>query len=139
MWALYRDELMPMKTAIVGYARSPLSVAQLRTHIGKYIKLKDDDERRLFDRFLQHSIYVQGKYDSPEDFKRLTKAVEKLEHNLDDVDGDEGNNNNRNGNDITNYNGTNGKANNRLFYLALPPSVFEPVTKLIHDFCMSKR
>ncbi|KAI2802155.1 hypothetical protein RDWZM_010399 [Blomia tropicalis] len=118
LWALYRDELMPMKTAIVGYARSSISMTKLRENISKYIRLKDSDEEEIFDQFLQHNVYVQGKYDDPDDFRRLTKAVEQLELS-DSVDEPS-------------------VANNRLFYLALPPSVFEPVTKLIHDFCMSK-
>ncbi len=108
---------MPMKTAIVGYARSPISVAKLRTNISKYIKLKDGDEEELFEQFLAHNVYVQGKYDDPEDFRKLVSTVEHLEHAEE---------------------GSEAVANNRLFYLALPPSVFEPVTKLIHDFCMSK-
>lgn len=105
-----------MKTAIVGYARSAISMPKLRENISRHIRLKDDDEKELFEQFLAHNVYSQGKYDDPEDFKRLTKIVEKLEHDDQGV-----------------------HANNRLFYLALPPSVFEPVTKLIHDHCMSKR
>ena len=31
------------------------------------------------------------------------------------------------------------KTGNRLFYLALPPSVFEPVTTLIKKYCMSTK
>ena len=114
--ALYRDELMPLKTAIVGYARSKISVDELRANINRYIKLKDEDETMLFEEFLQHNVYVQGNYDRPEDFQRLMKTVDLLEHSGDEQS----------------------KINNRLFYLALPPTVFEPVTSLIHKFCMSK-
>lgn len=104
---------MPLKTAIVGYARSPISQAKLHANIARYVKLAPNDtiESELFEQFLQHNAYVQGKYDSPEDFQRLVATVEHLEE----------------GSPIK----------NRLFYLALPPTVFEPVTKLIHDFCMS--
>lgn len=105
---------MPLKTAIVGYARSAMTQAKLHSNIARYIKIADESEQELFDQFLQHNVYVQGGYDSVEDFKKLVSTVEHLE---------EGSN----------------EENNRLFYLALPPTVFEPVTKLIHDHCMSKR
>jgi glucose-6-phosphate 1-dehydrogenase len=111
--ALYRDELIPKKTAIVGYARTKLSVEDLRNNISKYIKLKDEKEKEKFDKFIEHNIYVTGAYDKSEDFKNLCKVVAHLEE----------------GKEVA----------NRLFYLALPPTVFEPVTKLIHDHCMANK
>lgn len=114
--ALYRDELMPMKTAIVGYARSAITVGQLRANISRYIKLKNEDEQQLFEEFLQHNVYVQGGYDRVEDFRKLINTVNQLERH-----------------------DSNCSVQNRLFYLALPPTVFEPVTSLIHEHCMSKR
>ncbi len=105
--------MIPKKTAIVGYARTKLSVDDLRNNISKYIKLKDAKEKEKFDKFIEHNIYVSGAYDKSEDFKNLCKVVAHLEE----------------GKEIA----------NRLFYLALPPTVFEPVTKLIHDHCMANK
>ena len=53
--------------------------------------------------------YVQGSYDQLSSFENLDKEILEL---------------------------PNGSKANRLFYLALPPTVFETVTKNIHDACM---
>lgn len=53
--------------------------------------------------------YVQGSYTEKSAFVGLDKAILKL---------------------------PNGQKANRLFYLALPPTVFEDVTRNIHDACM---
>lgn len=60
--------------------------------------------------------YVNGPYDKVEGFERLNKALLKIE--------DES---------------APGKPANRVFYLALPPSVFMPVTENIKAACMSQR
>jgi glucose-6-phosphate 1-dehydrogenase len=39
LWWLYRDGLLPEETAFVGYARSPLSVAELRKRCDQYMKV----------------------------------------------------------------------------------------------------
>lgn len=109
--ALFRDELIPKQTAIVGYARSALSIDDLINNISKHIKLKNKKEEDKFKEFVKYNVYLQGSYDKVEDFIKLDRIVKQLE---------------------------NGKKSNRLFYLALPPTVFEPVTKLIHDQCLIK-
>lgn len=111
LWALYRDQLIPKRTSIVGYARSKLSMEDLTTNITKYIKLKSDSEKKMFEKFISRNSYIDGSYDKSEDFERLRAHVETLE--------------------------TGFKTTNRLFYLALPPNVFAPVTKLIKDVLMA--
>lgn len=105
---LFYDELMPINTKIVGYARSPMSKEKLHQHIGKHIKLEDEEDKQLFEEFLKQNHYVQGSYDMDEDFVRLSNYLEQLEQS-----------------DIA----------NRLIYLALPPNIFEISTKLIHRHC----
>lgn len=96
----------------IGYARSNLSVEDLRQNILQYVKLNTTDEIEMFEVFMRQNFYVQGSYDKPNDFVNLEKEVRMIEGET--------------------------KTANRLFYLALPPTVFETVTKLIHDHCMSK-
>lgn len=72
------------------------------------------DQKAKWDEFWQRNIYVQGEYDKDEGFKKLEASIDDLR-------------------------GSFGKGIiNRLFYLALPPSVYEVVTKQIHTHCMSK-
>lgn len=106
---------MPLKTGIVGYARSSMTVQKLYEHIGRHIKLRDEDERELFQQFLLHNFYVQGEYDDDKGFIKLMKRVQELEDN------------------------DNGLHANRLFYLALPPNIFESTTKLIKQHCWNTK
>ena len=40
LWWLYRDQLLPRKTFVVGYARSKLTVNDIRTKSEKHMKVK---------------------------------------------------------------------------------------------------
>ena len=70
------------------------------------------DEKDKLDSFFKVNHYVQGSYTEDSAFKNLDAELRRLENGL--------------------------KAN-RIFYLALPPSVFAPVTEHIKTFCMSRR
>ena len=70
-----------------------------------------DDEAGKIDSFWAINSYVKGSYTERDAFENLNKELLKIE----------------------------GKCvGNRLFYLALPPSVFAPVTTNIKACCMSK-
>ncbi|CAG2107644.1 unnamed protein product [Medioppia subpectinata] len=111
LWALFRDRLIPKQTVIIGYARTKLTVDELKTNISKYIKLKDDSEKEKFEKFIAKNSYVSGAYDESAAFNHLNESAQQLEQGFSKV--------------------------NRLFYLALPPNVFAPVTKHIKAECMS--
>lgn len=65
--------------------------------------------------FKQFSTYVSGSYDDPASFMELNKHLEDIESHYQS------------------------KECNRIFYLALPPSVFVPVAKNIRDECYVKK
>uniref|UniRef100_A0A8D2KUF6 Glucose-6-phosphate 1-dehydrogenase n=1 Tax=Varanus komodoensis TaxID=61221 RepID=A0A8D2KUF6_VARKO len=109
IWWLYRDGLLPDDTYIVGYARSQLTVDDIRKQSQPYLKANPGEEQRL-DAFFACNSYVSGKYDDQASFERLNAHLNSLH---------------------------NGKKANRLFYLALPPSVYEHVTANIQKTCMS--
>ncbi|XP_014674832.1 PREDICTED: glucose-6-phosphate 1-dehydrogenase-like [Priapulus caudatus] len=98
-------------TCFAGYARSKLSVADVRKKADPFMKVRDDQKEKL-EAFWKLNTYVAGSYDKLEDFQRLNSEIEKIEG---------------------------GKPCNRLFYLALPPSVFQPVTTNLKAACMGKR
>ena len=76
-----------------------------------YNKVAEGESKKLDDFFAVNS-YTKGSYTEKSDFKSLSEALLKLEQ---------------------------GKTSaNRLFYLALPPSVFDTVTTCIKECCMSK-
>ena len=66
------------------------------------------EEEEKYKEFWKLNKYIAGSYNNADDFKALRKV---LNHNV------------------------NGTASNRLFYLALPPTVFESVTVLIKNAC----
>lgn len=110
LWALFRDSLIPNNTRIVGYARSKLNVSQIREKCKPWFKVKSGEEDKADD-FWKANTYVAGGYDTKRDFEMLNQEMCSLEN-------------------------TKGVAN-RLFYLALPPSVFASVTTMIKETCMS--
>ncbi|KAF8370644.1 gspd-1 [Pristionchus pacificus] len=111
LWWLFRDSLLPNNVNFVGYARSALSMEQLKASFEKNCKVRDS-EKDTWDRFLRKCAYVQGKYDDSEGFKCLQKLIDGMQSAANNI------------------------AVNRLYYLALPPSIFGDVTTQLKENCM---
>lgn len=111
LWALFKEKLLPPQTRIVGYARSKLTVEDIRGKCKPWVKVKPGEEH-LEEEFWQNNSYVAGSYDTKRDFEILNQEMTNLEQKI-------------------------SKVCNRLFYLALPPSVFDTVTTMIKQTCMS--
>lgn len=107
LWWLYKDGLLPANTHFIGYARSNITMAQVKEKSLPFMKVQKGEEAKL-EEFFKLNSYVSGKYDVKDDFIRLNNAIEEK-----------------------------GKSN-RLFYMALPPSVFEVVTTNIKNCCMAQ-
>ncbi|EFB13354.1 hypothetical protein PANDA_019994, partial [Ailuropoda melanoleuca] len=110
IWWLFRDGLLPEDTFIVGYARSRLTVADIRKQSEPFFKATPEEKPKLEEFFARNS-YVAGQYDDTASYERLNSHMNALHQ---------------------------GPQTNRLFYLALPPTVYEAVTKNIHETCMSQ-
>lgn len=114
LFALYRKELLPAEFRVFGYARSNISQNEFNNRIEPFLKksLAQNEQEALVKKFLEHCEYISGEYDKVEDFKNLKKRIWHLtvslgvSHPFDNV---------------------------ILFYLALPPSVFISVTRMIHS------
>nr|KAF6359758.1 glucose-6-phosphate dehydrogenase [Myotis myotis] len=110
IWWLFRDGLLPENTFIVGYARSRLTVADIRKQSEPFFKATPEEKARLEEFFARNS-YVSGQYDQAASYEHLNDHINTL---------------------------CQGSQANRLFYLALPPTVYEAVTKNIRETCMSQ-
>jgi glucose-6-phosphate 1-dehydrogenase len=110
LWWLYRDGLLPPSTTFCGYARTQLTVDELRSRCEKFMKVKDE-EKEKYEQFWKLNQYAAGSYTERRDFEMLNQTLSKFD--------------------------TSDGAANRLFYLALPPSVFEAVTVHIRNTCMA--
>ena len=109
IWWLFRDGLLPEDTYIMGYARSRLTVADIRKQSEPFFKATPEEKSKLEEFFARNS-YVAGQYDDAASYERLDSHIKALHQ---------------------------GTQTNRLSYLALPPTVYEAVTKNIHKTCMS--
>jgi glucose-6-phosphate 1-dehydrogenase len=69
------------------------------------------EERPKLEEFFARNSYVSGQYNDPASYQHLNSHMNALHQ---------------------------GSQANRLFYLALPPTVYEAVTKNIRETCMSQ-
>lgn len=88
-----------------------MTMQVLKEKLEPYLKVKDE-EKDKFSQFLNLNSYVSGLYDKSEDFSRFDAELTKLE-----------------GSSVA----------NRMFYMALPPTVFHTVATNIKQHCMSKK
>nr|CCC93453.1 putative glucose-6-phosphate 1-dehydrogenase [Trypanosoma congolense IL3000] len=117
LFKLYCNGLIPQTLNIIGYARSKISDVESwkKDSLAKYLCRLNGHER-FFEAFFQCVTYISGSYDSPEDFSRLDDAITKFENSFDGPS----------------------KGGNRLFYLALPPTVFITACQGIRARVMQK-
>eukprot|EP00038_Savillea_parva_P007783 m.172503 g.172503 ORF g.172503 m.172503 type:complete len:541 (+) comp13550_c0_seq1:148-1770(+) len=108
LWKLYDHGLLSENSAIVGYARSDMTHESLVERIRPYLKVPDDKKDKV-EKFLAKCLYFKGTYDKKESFSDLHTYLGKLEVKLKHT------------------------TIRRMYYLALPPSVFEPVTEHIRS------
>ncbi|XGW25414.1 hypothetical protein V3C99_006666 [Haemonchus contortus] len=111
LWWLYRDSLLPLNITIVGYARSDLTMEKLRKSFEKACKVHDN-EKKKFEEFMSKCTYIKGKYDEAKGFEKLASFIDEIQKKSND------------------------QPVNRLYYLALPPTVFEDVTSELKAHCM---
>ena len=107
LFSLYRRGLLPARTRIVGFARSAMDDAAFRERIAAGLKCGSVDARQCSleqQRFIGRCTYVQGQYGD-------VSSMQGLGTHLDAEEG--------------------GEEANRLFYLAIPPSVFLPTVQAL--------
>ncbi|CAJ0750172.1 7112_t:CDS:2 [Entrophospora sp. SA101] len=116
LFGLYRNGFLPARTCIVGYARTKLDLKTFHERISAFVKILNDEIRQQLSEFLKLCTYVSGQYDNDDDYKRLNKSIEDIERR-----------------DTKNI------AKNRIFYMALPPSVFVPVATGVRNNVYTRR
>ncbi|KAL3378958.1 hypothetical protein AABB24_004734 [Solanum stoloniferum] len=116
LFNLYRQGfLQSNEVHIFGYARTKISDDDLRSRIRGYLSQGKENEGEVSE-FLQLIKYVSGSYDSGEGFTLLDKAISEHEFSKNSTEG----------------------SSRRLFYFALPPSVYPSVCRMIKSYCMNK-
>lgn len=120
LFNLYRQGFLPAEEVhIFGYARTKISDEELRNRIrGFLVDNKAASSKHSDDvlKFLELIKYVSGSYDTEDGFQKLDKEISEHEISKHSHEG----------------------SSRRLFYLALPPSVYPSVCKMIRKCCMNK-
>ncbi|KAJ7565443.1 hypothetical protein O6H91_02G061300 [Diphasiastrum complanatum] len=119
---LFRQGFLPEhQLQFFGYARSRLSDQELRDRLRGYLKAGGTDPSKdaatVINHFLSLVTYTSGAYDTEEGFIKLNEIISFHEVAKGGKEG----------------------PTRRLFYLALPPSVYPVVCKLIRQHCMNQR
>jgi len=116
LFGLFKNGFLPKDVKIVGYARTKMDDTEYYKRITSYIKNADDEEiKTKLEEFKQLSTYISGGYEDDPSFQNLNKHLDNIEAQYESAEA------------------------NRLFYLALPPSVFTPVAKHLKTNCYSKK
>ncbi|KDN41665.1 putative ZWF1-glucose-6-phosphate dehydrogenase [Tilletiaria anomala UBC 951] len=116
LFNLFRLDLLPKGTSIIGYARTKMDQPTFHGKISQYLKNVDSDEgSKAKAEFLKLCTYLPGAYDEDAAFKNLNKEMEKIEQERGASEA------------------------HRLFYMALPPNVFTVVAKGLKNNCYSQR
>jgi glucose-6-phosphate 1-dehydrogenase len=105
--SLARSELLPEATRVVGVARSELSEEAFRVRLSEgvreYARIKPGISKMLTG-FGDHCSYIPGEYDDLATYRRLGERLALLDSEV-------------------------GTSGNRLFYLAVPPSLYPTIIR----------
>jgi glucose-6-phosphate 1-dehydrogenase len=113
LFGLYKEGQLSNTVKIIGFARSKLSNEELRERIKPFFKYDKENQNHIncINEFLQLCTYHQANYDSSEGFTNLENKINYLDKQ------------------------NNVKESHRLYYLALPPSVFTIVATNLNKYC----
>lgn len=107
LFALFREGLLPEKTAIVGFARKEMKDDEYKAHLSQGIKAKTPEEQAKLEAFKAICHYfATNEYGNTQAFIDMNNTLLKK------IEGPEA---------------------NRLFYLALPPTVFVEVCTAVKN------
>jgi glucose-6-phosphate 1-dehydrogenase len=108
----HRNNFLPKNIRIVGYARTKMDHDEYLKRVKSYIKTPTQDMEKQLEEFCGFCSYVSGQYDKDDSFIELRNHLESLEKGR--------------------------KETNRIFYMALPPSVFITVSQHLKRNCYPK-
>ncbi|CEQ40088.1 SPOSA6832_01670, partial [Sporobolomyces salmonicolor] len=105
LFGLYNNGFLPEGIRIIGYARTKMNKEEYHKRVTQYTKAPIPAMKKKLEEFLEICTYVSGQYDQDDGFEELEKEIKKAEETYTDKD----------------------SPKNRVFYMALPPSVFTTV------------
>ncbi|KAF8927813.1 Glucose-6-phosphate 1-dehydrogenase [Dissophora ornata] len=114
LFGLFLNGHISPDTRIIGYARTKMDRPEFLKRVSQYIKNTTQPKvKATLDQFLDQCTYVSGVYDEDSGFQALEKELQRVEKENNTQD--------------------------RLFYMALPPSVFIPVATGLKKNCYTTK
>lgn len=105
LYNLAREGLLPPNTVIVGYARTAMTDesfrSRLRESVSRFSRSRPIDTA-VWDSLARRIFYQQGDYGEPQTYRKLDQRMRELDRQFD-------------------------TGGNRIFYLAVPPTVVSPI------------
>lgn len=109
LFGLHRNQFLPKDIKIVGYARTKMDHEEFLKRVKSHIKTPTKEMEEQLEDFSKMCTYVSGQYDQDASFIELRQKLEELEKGRPEQ--------------------------NRVFYMALPPSVFTTVSQQLKKHC----
>lgn len=108
LFELYLQKLLPDAFNIIGLARTDRSDEQYRSLVSDaLIRQKKTTDPKTIAAFCEHIVYVSGSFDAVPSYDKIGTAIVQFEKD-------------------------NGRASNRVFYLAVPPLHYEDIFRSLH-------
>ncbi|MBI3458747.1 hypothetical protein HY061_00585 [Candidatus Azambacteria bacterium] len=106
LWHLFKHNRLPQRLAIIGFSRRKLSDQEFKNLIIQSVKNHSDSEieAKKLDDFCKFFSYNSGSFENQRAFQSLSKRIAEIESSW-------------------------GVCTNKLFYLAVPPSLYEVIFK----------
>ena len=116
VYNLCYDNLLPADFHLVGFGRKPIPDEEFRRVAAEAIKdfSRRGLEGRVWDRIAANTTYVEGGYDDPAAFRRLSDHMAAIEK-------------------------ASGREFQSLFYISTPPSVFTPIIANLGSSGLAKK
>lgn len=102
LFDLYQKNLLPERTEIVGFSRKPFSHDQFRAYIQNALAMRANGKIIEPDEFVAKALYHQGDLGTDESYASIGRFLEERDRER-------------------------GACSDKLFYLAVPPSLYETV------------
>lgn len=114
LWVLYRENRLPQNFKIYLFCRTYLEVSQFRLQVIPYMELDKNRDPVKYNYFWTNVHSYRGMYDNLTDYVGLRDFMMLQEKKF------------------------NCTVANRIFYLAIPPAIFDPITLNLTRKCLSK-
>jgi glucose-6-phosphate 1-dehydrogenase len=115
LFDLFQEGLLSRHSAVVGFSRSPLTDDDFRRTAREGLEHYGSTvSERMWEEFKPSLHYMSGQFDDPASYATLRERLERID-------------------------AAHGTQGNRIFYLATPPELFQPITAQLGDAGLNQR